>query len=194
MKHQLLNFFNSLQEFSEFSAEELLIFLAALTVKQYPDGYCFIKEGYRGDTLFILIEGSVNVSRQIGENGKSGYVKHLNPGALFGLVSLIDYGKRAASCDAIGAVTVGSLPRSAFDLLCNNNATLGQKFQFLIAKQLANDTRVYNQALNGMLNSGDHAKFYGALMAASYEYRGIERRRSDRRFLQERRNNTVLPN
>jgi hypothetical protein len=82
---------------------------------------------------------------------------------------------------------VGSLPRAAFDLLCNANATLAQHFQFTIARQLAKDMRIYNQALSKLITSDDKAAFYGAIRAASFEYRGIERRKQERRCQHERR-------
>ena len=137
------------------------------------------------------------VSIEVRDNGKGinayksttgyGYVERLKSGALFGLISLIDHGTRAATCKAQGPATVGTRPRAAFDLLCNANATLAQHFQFAIARQLAKDMRIYNQALSALVASDDTALFYGAIRAASFEYRGIERRKQDRRLRQDRR-------
>ncbi|KPJ96523.1 MAG: hypothetical protein AMJ53_00610 [Gammaproteobacteria bacterium SG8_11] len=174
-------------EFAGFSLDDLTALSKAMVVKCYPDEYEFIREGEKGDTLFFLIDGTVLVTRYSHLHGTAEYVERLRSGALFGLISLIDHGNRAATCKAEGSVTVGSLPRAAFDLLCNANASLAQHFQFTIARQLAKDTRIYNQALSKLIASEDQTAFYGTIRAASFEYRGIERRKQDRRSTAERR-------
>jgi CRP-like cAMP-binding protein len=185
-----MDIFEQLQvspEFAEFSLDELIALSKAIVVKNYPDGYEFIREGEKGDTLFFLVDGVVLVTRYSHHPGSAEYVEKLSNGALFGLISLIDHGSRAATCKAEGEVTVGTLPRNAFDLLCNANATLAQHFQFAIARQLAKDMRVYNLALSTLIASDNKAAFYGTLRAASFEYRGIERRKRDRRLSPDRR-------
>jgi hypothetical protein len=47
--------------------------------------------------------------------------------------------------------------------------------------------RVYNQALSTLMASDDKAAFYGTIRAASFEYRGIERRKQERRSGPDRR-------
>ena len=183
-------------EFADFSLDELTALSKAIVVRNYPDGHEFIREGEKGDTLFLLIDGVVLVTRFSQHNSHqynshqyraSEYVERLSNGALFGLISLIDHGSRAATCKADGEVVVGSLPRNAFDLLCNANATLAQHFQFTIARQLAKDLRVYNLALSRLIANDDKAAFYGTIRAASFEYRGIERRKLERRSSPDRR-------
>jgi CRP-like cAMP-binding protein len=174
-------------EFAEFSVDELTALSKAMVVKDYANGYEFIREGEKGDSLFFLIDGTVLVTRDSHQHGAPEYVERLTSGALFGLISLIDHGYRAATCRAEEPAKVGSLPRAAFDLLCNANATLAQHFQFTIARQLAKDMRIYNQALSKLITSDDKAAFYGAIRAASFEYRGIERRKQERRCQHERR-------
>jgi CRP-like cAMP-binding protein len=183
----LLEHLQTTPEFAEFPVGELNALSQAMVVNDYPHEYEFIREGEKGDTLFFLIDGSVLVTRYSHQLGSAEYVERLNSGALFGLISLIDHGHRAATCKAEGAVTVGSLPQAAFDLLCNANASLAQHFQFAIARQLAKDMRIYNQALSKLIASEDKALFYGTIRAASFEYRGIERRKQDRRGQQDRR-------
>lgn len=183
----LLEQLQTTPEFAEFSVDELNALSKAMIVKQYPDEYEFIREGEKGDSLFFLVEGTVLVTRYSHLHGTAEYVERLKSGALFGLISLIDHGNRAATCKAQGVVTVGSLPRAAFDLLCNANATLAQHFQYAIARQLSKDMRIYNQALSKLIANDDKAAFYGTIRAASFEYRGIERRKQERRLSIERR-------
>ena len=188
----LLEHLQTTPEFAEFSADELMALSKAMVVKKFPDQYEFIREGEKGDCLFFLIDGTVLVTRYSHLHGTAEYVERLKSGAMFGLISLIDHGNRAATCKAHGPVTAGSLPRAAFDLLCNANATLAQHFQFTIARQLAKDMRIYNQALSKLIASEDKASFYGTIRAASFEYRGIERRKQERRGQPERRQKTYF--
>jgi CRP-like cAMP-binding protein len=183
----LLEQLQATPEFAEFSVDELSALSQAMVVNHYADDYEFIREGEKGDSLFFLIDGQVLVTRYSHQLGSAEYVERLSKGALFGLISLIDHGNRAATCKAEGSVTVGSLPRAAFDLLCNANATLAQHFQYAIARQLAKDMRIYNKALSKLIANEDKALFYGTIRAASFEYRGIERRKQDRRHQQDRR-------
>lgn len=187
MSKDLLAQLQSSAEFAGFSADELAALSKAMVVNSYADGYEFIREGEKGDTLFFLIEGAVLVTRNSHPRGAAEYVERLTGGALFGLISLIDHGSRAATCTAEGPVRVGTLPRAAFDLLCNANAALAQHFQFTIARQLANDMRIYNRALSKLVSGEGETSFYGTIRAASFEYRGIERRKQDRRGRQDRR-------
>ncbi len=183
----LLEQLQTTAEFTDFPTDELIVLSKAMVVKDYPDEFEFIREGEKGASLFFLVDGTVLVTRYSHVHGTAEYVERLKSGALFGLISLIDHGNRAATCKAEGPAIVGSLPRAAFDLLCNANATLAQHFQFTIARQLAKDMRIYNQALSKLIASEDNAAFYGTIRAASFEYRGIERRKEDRRSSAERR-------
>ena len=191
---ELIQQLQSSPEFADFSLDELGALSKAMVVNNYPHGHQFIREGEKGDTLFFLIEGTVLVTRNTHPYGAAEYVERLVSGALFGLISLIDHGNRAATCSAEGQVMVGSLPRAAFDLLCNANASVAQKFQYAIARLLAKDMRVYYQALSKLINNDEHTSFYGAIRAASYEYRGIERRKLDRRRGLERRHKEKIWN
>jgi CRP-like cAMP-binding protein len=173
--------------FVDFTQDDIDALTHAMSIDEHPDGYGFINEGDRGESLYMLVQGKVQVTRQSYNKKGTEFIEYFKKGALFGLISLIDNGKRSANCQAYGRVTVASLPQSAFVLLCNSNSNLSQRFQFLIARQLARDTRVYNKALREIISNGNANKFYGILRKASYEYRGPERRLDDRRISNDRR-------
>lgn len=178
---------HALPEFSGVSTEDLKALAHAIMVNEYPDAHEFIEEGKKGGALYFLLKGNIQVVRKPHGDYRKEYVERLKPGAMFGLISLIDHGKRAASCVADGPVRVGVLNQGAFDLLCNASTRLAQHFQFMIARQLARDLRIYNQALCQLVSDEDESTFYGTLRAASFEYRGIERRQQERRRQNDRR-------
>ena len=69
----------------------------AMTTSSHEDGHVFIEEGTAGDTLYLLLQGTVRVSRA-GEP-----LDRLGGGAFFGLLSLVDAEPRAATCRADGS-------------------------------------------------------------------------------------------
>jgi CRP-like cAMP-binding protein len=126
------------------SLEDRTALATALVVRTYPDGYVFIKEGRRGDALFLLLEGEVLVTR---ERAGAQPLKRLQPGELFGLIALIDNDLRSATCVAAGAVRVATLTRAAFSLLFNAHAPIADSLQRVLAAQLAHDFRNINRQI-----------------------------------------------
>ena len=117
---------------------------ASLVPSMHPDGHVFIREGKRGDRLFLLLEGEVLVTRK-----RSGaqLIKRLQPGELFGLSALVDNEPRSATCSAAGPVRVASLPQGAFSLLFNAHAPIADALLQAFAAQLASDFRNVNEQI-----------------------------------------------
>lgn len=126
-------------EFSNLPTNELETLANTMVVKDYPDGYQFIKEGRSGDTFYLIVEGSVSVTRKTAHTIVD--INNLKERQSFGMVSLIDHGKRTATCTANGPVKVASLPRAAFELIYNSNIPLANHFLHIVSRQLRNDMR-----------------------------------------------------
>jgi CRP/FNR family cyclic AMP-dependent transcriptional regulator len=133
--------------FDSFSRPEIETLEKAMSTSRYPDGHVFVKEGKKGDACYLILEGEVSVTRESKAERGAEQVRMMGPGEMFGLIALIDHGKRAATCKAVGEVTAASLPPAAFDLLFQSDAPIAHHFQFVIARQLARDLRAYNHAL-----------------------------------------------
>ncbi|MDX5151905.1 MAG: cyclic nucleotide-binding domain-containing protein [Acidiferrobacterales bacterium] len=133
--------------FDSFSRPEIETLEKAMSTSRYPDGHLFVKEGKKGDACYLILEGEVSVTRESKAERGAEQVRMMGPGEMFGLIALIDHGKRAATCKAVGEVTAASLPPTAFDLLFQSDAPIAHHFQFVIARQLARDLRAYNHAL-----------------------------------------------
>ena len=133
--------------FDSFSRSDTEVLEQAMSTSRYPDGHVFIKEGQRGDACYLILNGKVSVTRASQMDRGIEQIRIMGPGELFGLIALIDHGKRAATCTAVGEVTAASLPPSAFDLLFQYNAPIAHHFQYVIARQLTHDLRAYNEAL-----------------------------------------------
>ena len=137
--------------FKSFSQSELDALAQALMVERYPDGHVFMKEGQRGDAMYLILDGKVSVTRLNRHDRTVEHIHTMEKGELFGLIALIDHGKRTATCTAVGEVTAAALLVSAFELLYDSDAPIAHHFQYLVARQLAHDLRALNHALLDVL-------------------------------------------
>lgn len=132
-------FLETAPEFSGLTPHDIEDFEHIMRVSEYPDGYAFFKEGKAGHDIHLIIKGEVSVNhKKVGERG-SLEVKRLKAGEMFGLLSAITDIKHEASCEAVGPVTVATMPVQAFRLLYSTNSTLGLHFQQFVTTQLAKD-------------------------------------------------------
>lgn len=181
----LTKYLNRIPAFSDFTSEEIHMLAQAMVTKEYPEGHVFIKEKKSCDGLYLILDGEVVVSRERSDQGVD-ILQRLGSGELFGLVSLIDHGVRSATCTATNKVTAAYLPRTAFQLLYQAHTCFGYHFQHMIARQLAHDTRIYNDALmHGIAHKNKYHAYHAIKFTRSYK--GPERRESSRRT-KDRRN------
>jgi len=162
--HDLLQ---STPMFSAFSAHELQLLERAFAVTRHPNGHHFTREGERGHGFYVVVEGKVNVVRRRKDRSGTDVVRTLEPGEVFGFVSLLDLGPSTASCIADGEVTVASLPKQAFDLLLNRQASIAQHFQVVVARELAAATGGDADGILELLRSGDKYLIRAMIESAS---------------------------
>lgn len=79
----------------------------------YEDGHVVIKEGTPGDWLYVVLSGSVEISKII--NGKKYVIDVLKPGEVFGEVGFLGGKKRTATATTVGQTTLGIVDRTALD-------------------------------------------------------------------------------
>jgi CRP-like cAMP-binding protein len=179
-----MNFYEFLQTVPDFdimSTDDIETLEKVMLVRDYPDGYEFIQENTVGHDIYLVVEGCVAVTHKKGKSRGLLDMKHLYPGELFGLISLIDDGKHEASCRAIGPVKAASLPRSTFKLLYESNSPLARHFQHIVSQQLMRDYRTLINLLRSVIFAETEKETNEAVNAILYEYHGTERRMAERR-------------
>lgn len=102
-----------------------------LTRKQFRKGTKIIKEGVMGDSLFIIIEGEVEVVK--GRGKKAEMVATLKPFDFFGEMSLLENKPRSASIVAGRQSTLLTLSKDDFEALVSAHP----KISFEIMKTLS---------------------------------------------------------
>lgn len=143
---------------------------AMLRVRATP-GQTMIREGESGDWMMLILQGTVDVTKQtllraevdfsdiLAEPGAAGTateadsgspsealpaasrVAVLRPGAAIGEMSMLDGGLRYASCTALDDVEAGVLGRREIALLIRDHPTVGAKLLVKITQLMAQRLR-----------------------------------------------------
>jgi cAMP-dependent protein kinase regulator len=92
---------------------ERLTVADALEPEIYHDGEVIIRQGERGDSFFIIVDGETKVS-QVTEQGEV-EVARLYPSSYFGEIALLTDRPRAATVTAVGNVKVVKMDRDRFN-------------------------------------------------------------------------------
>lgn len=85
--------------------------------ESYQDGQIIVQEGGSGDWVYVILSGTVQLSRMIG--GKKYVIEWLQPGEIFGEVGFFGDIARTATAQAIGETIVGLIDRGFLDSECN---------------------------------------------------------------------------
>ena len=84
------------------------------TKKTYKDGQIIFREGTYGDWIYVVLSGSVEVSKMIG--GRKSIITVLEPDEVFGELGYLGtIDKRTATVRAIGETTIGVIDRTSLD-------------------------------------------------------------------------------
>lgn len=137
--------FTKLQEsvafFSSFSTGELIALLKLAKSETFEDAEVVFKEKTRGDKMYIILTGSVKISRDIGNKQEEVLVR-LKPGACFGEMGIIDQSPRSATATVEGGPAV--LLTIKENLLSEHNILLAFKLYKNFAINLAGRLRETN--------------------------------------------------
>ncbi|MCZ6629575.1 MAG: pentapeptide repeat-containing protein [SAR324 cluster bacterium] len=132
--------------FQNFNDGELLALLKSTQREVFENSEIVFAEGTRGDKMYIIIAGSVRISRNIGRNQEEVLVT-LESGVLFGEMGPIDQSPRSAKATAIGETILLSLRES---ILRQNSLGLAYKLYKNFSVMLAERLRNTNQRLTDL--------------------------------------------
>ncbi len=132
--------------FKNFNDVEMLGLLKSTQREVFKDKDIVFKEGTRGDKLYIIIAGSVRISRSIGKNQEE-VLAELGNGVLFGEMGPINQSPRSARATAMGNTVLLSLREAA---LRHNNLALAYKLYRNFAQMLADRLRITNEKLSSL--------------------------------------------
>lgn len=116
--------------------EELNLIAEKLEVKSFPENELIIKEGEKGDTLYLLKSGRVKVFSQNNDQNQEIILTYLESGDHFGEMSLISGEPRSASVVSVSPVEVWELTKPVFDTLIMNNPSITLTLTHLLTQRL----------------------------------------------------------
>lgn len=102
--------------FSGVPREELVSLLTSVTPLKFSSGQTVVREGEPGDSLFLIVQGSLRVSTR-GEDGQEIALAALGAGDFFGEVSLLTNRPRTATVTALTEAELLRLDRATVDQL-----------------------------------------------------------------------------
>ncbi|MCB1748026.1 MAG: cyclic nucleotide-binding domain-containing protein [Gammaproteobacteria bacterium] len=101
-------------------------------VTSYPERSVIFREGERGDALYVVVEGEV----EIGVRGH--VIDTLGPGELFGEMALIDAGPRSATATAAAGAHVARVDERRFTFLVQQTPFFALHVMRVLARRLRN--------------------------------------------------------
>ena len=139
------------QLFQCLSEDQLENLVKEAHLNHFGRGERMIEEGAEGDSMFILLRGTANVS--VSKNGNSIQVAALSAGDCFGEMSLLTGEKRSATVRANGDCYVMEIHKPVMaEVISQSPSCLQQLSEILARRKMETE-----DALKGAEDSGDHA-------------------------------------
>ncbi len=124
------------------SSQEMELLTSFGKEEYYPAGTTIFNEGDKGNSLYIILDGNVRISKEIPGIGEEA-LAILQKGDYFGEMALIDDDKRSADAKAHSrGVTLLSLTKKSFNDIISSNIDVAAKFIHIICRILSD--RLYD--------------------------------------------------
>jgi signal transduction histidine kinase len=110
--------------------------------RNFAAGELIFKEGDTGDGIYIVKEGSVEISVALNQNVRRAFAK-LSPGEMFGEMAVLELKPRSATATAATATEVYFIPRDALLLMLADSPALSLELLREISQRLREFNRRY---------------------------------------------------
>ena len=138
------------------SAQELRLLAKYSNEKSFPTDALIFSEGDPGDSLFIVVDGAVRISRIVPGMGEE-CLAILGRGDVFGELALVDDQPRSADARSHGApCTVFSISRSLLEEVLSMDPDAAVQFLNLLCRLLCRRLRAMNERLVAWRVMGSH--------------------------------------
>jgi transcriptional regulator with PAS, ATPase and Fis domain len=117
-------------------------------VRRFEPGHALVREGERGDGVFVLIEGRVAIRKPIGPEERH-VIAVRGAGDWIGEMALLDDQPRSATATAEGPVSALWIPRDAFLEAVTANAAAASDLLATVVTRLRESDRLLIESLRG---------------------------------------------
>jgi len=119
--------------FKDFSEEMLQAIASSLHLQKFKPEEVLFNQGDDGESLFVLVEGLLEVSSQI--EGETRHLSFLRPGSFLGEMALLTGEKRSADITSSTESLVGELTKESIMSLATENPEVLNKMTAVVAKR-----------------------------------------------------------
>ena len=128
--------------FRDFDGEHLSEIAQTVSYRRYAKHQFIVREGEPGDTFYIIVDGSVAVTR-VTPDGRETILSILKEYDFFGEMSMFDSSLRSASIKTLTEVHVGIIKQNDFLSLIDRNPGIGR----ILVIELSDRLRAANQLI-----------------------------------------------
>jgi signal transduction histidine kinase len=128
--------------FNRLAADELQLLRGEVPEKQFRPGQEIFKEGDRGDGIYVVKEGLVQISGLVGPNVRHNF-SQVGPGDFFGEMAVLEDKPRSASAVAVGETVLYFIPRELMLKLVERSPQLSLNLLREISARLREFDRQY---------------------------------------------------
>ena len=121
--------------FADLDSATIALIVASFTEEIWPAGQIVFEELAPGDTLYIIMDGQVQISRTF-EDGERRVVRAMGPGEFFGEMALLEDKPRSARVSTVTATTLLAVTRQRFNTLIEQHQAVAINFLKAISAQL----------------------------------------------------------
>ncbi len=138
--------------FQDLDPYEVQLVAGSATLREFPAGSIVLKEGEEGDSMFIMCQGEVEITKNLTlelaeETPKSRVMTRLKAedGVSFGEMALLENEVRSATVTALTDVSLMQLPQQEFLNLVHENTEMGVKILMRLSQLLSRHLRKTDQ-------------------------------------------------
>ena len=132
-KKDRMDLLSNIDLFQEFSNELLEAITGSFQLKRLKTEEILINQGEDGESLFVLVEGLLEVSIQL--EGEKKHLTLLRPGSFLGEMALLTGEKRSADVTSSIESLVGELTKKSIMSLAEENPEILEKMTAVVAKR-----------------------------------------------------------
>ena len=144
------------QGLSEESVEPVASRLETVTL---PRGRVVFNEGEPGDSLYIVLQGKIKLSRRA-PDGRENVLAVMGPSDQFGELSVFDPGPRTATATAVTDVKLAKMPQAVLRPWLEAHPEIGERLLHVLARRL----RRTNDSLSDLVFSDVPGRVAKALL------------------------------
>lgn len=127
---------HSVPIFKHLTTNEVEMLDAVIQSKQYKKGEFIFREGEKSETLYILHEGTVKISK-LSDTGKEQVIRFLFPGDYFGHFAFLQEKKHYANAEVLDSASICCIQKRDFQQILEHNPKMTYQFLLAISERLA---------------------------------------------------------